>query len=77
MKNQIEIYQAKDGRTQIEVTFDQDTVWLTNAQLVGLFNSSKANISEHIKHIFQSDELQEKSTVRKFRTVQKEGVRLV
>lgn len=77
MENQVEIYQAKDGQTQIEVKFDQDTVWLTNAQLVRLFNSSKANISEHIKHIFQSDELHEKSTVRKFRTVQKEGVRLV
>lgn len=77
MKNQIEIYQAKDGQTQIEVTFDQDTVWLTNSQLVELFNSSKANISEHIKHIFQSEELQEKSTVRNFRTVQKEGIRMV
>src|SRR5690606_13559438 len=77
MQNQIEIYLAKDGQTEIEVMFDKDTVWLTNAQLVGLFNSSKANISEHIKHIFLSDELQERSTVRKFRTVQKEGVRLV
>ena len=77
MDNQIDIYRAKDGQMQIEVTFDRDTVWLTNAQLVKLFDSSKANISEHIKHIFESDELQEKSTVRKFRTVQKEGVRLV
>src|SRR5690606_21259420 len=77
MENQVEIYQAKDGQTQIEVTFEKDTVWLTNSQLVGLFNSSKANISEHIKHIFESEELSEKSTVRKFRTVQKEGTRLV
>ncbi len=77
MQNQIEIYLAKDGQTMIEVMFENDTVWLTNAQLVGLFNSSKANISEHIKHIFQSDELLERSTVRKFRTVQKEGVRFV
>jgi len=44
---------------------------------VELFNSSKANINEHIKHIFQSEELQEKSTVRNFRTVQKEGIRMV
>jgi len=77
MKYQIEIFQAMDGQTQIEVTFDNDTVWLTNSQLVGLFDSSKANISEHIKHIFQSEELEEKATVRKFRTVQKEGVRLI
>src|SRR5690606_9029758 len=77
MKSQIEIYQAGDGQTQIEVTFEQDTVWLTNAQLVELFDSSKANISEHIKHIFQAEELDEKSTVRNFRTVQKEGSRMV
>lgn len=77
MKNQIEIYQASDGQTKIEVTFEQDTVWLTNAQLVELFDSSKANISEHIKHIFQNQELEEQSTVRKFRTVQLEGNRKV
>jgi prophage maintenance system killer protein len=77
MKNQIEIYQASDGQTKIEVTFEQDTVWLTNAQLVELFDSSKANISEHIKHIFQNQELEEQSTVRKLRTVQLEGNRKV
>lgn len=74
MQNQFEIYQSSDGQTQIEVTFQEDTVWLTNLQLVALFTSSKANISEHIKHIFLSNEL---ATVRKFRTVQHEGNRLV
>ncbi|HTN35429.1 MAG TPA: RhuM family protein [Arachidicoccus sp.] len=77
MKNQIEIYQTGDGQTQIEVTFEQDTVWLTNNQLVKIFASSKANISEHISNIFNSEELDEKSTVRNFRTVQKEGARNV
>ncbi len=77
MENQIEIYQGSDGQTQLEVRFEQDTVWLTNNQLVELFDSSKANVSEHIKHIFQSKELEESSTVRKFRTVQKEGEGLV
>jgi hypothetical protein len=77
MKNQIEIYQASDGQTKIEVTFEQDTVWLTNARLVEPFDSSKANISEHIKHIFQNQELEEQSTVRKFRTVQLEENRKV
>jgi len=77
MQNQIEIYQSSDGQTQIEVTFQEDTVWLTNLQLVALFASSKANISEHIKHIFLSNELDEQATVRKFRTVQKEGNRLI
>lgn len=77
MENQIEIYQTGDGQTQIEVTFEQDAVWLTNAQLVKIFDSSKENISEHITHIFNSEELDEKSTVRNFRTVQKEGSRKV
>ncbi|MCD8541110.1 MAG: hypothetical protein LRY55_16150, partial [Leadbetterella sp.] len=77
MKNQIEIYQGIDGQAQIEVRFEQESVWLTNAQLVNLFDSSKANISEHINNIFSSGELDEASTVRNFRTVQKEGSRLV
>ena len=77
MQSQIEIYQNSDGQTQIEVTFQEDTVWLTNLQLVALFASSKANISEHIKHIFLSNELDELATVRKFRTVQQEGNRLI
>lgn len=77
MESKIEIYQSQDGETAIDVMFEQDTVWLTNAQLVTLFDSSKANISEHIKHIFLSGELDEVPTVRKFRTVQKEGSRLI
>lgn len=77
MENKIEIYQGPDGQTQIEVKIELDTVWLTNVQLVELFESSKANISEHIKHIFETGELNKASTVRKFRTVQKEGKRLV
>jgi len=55
-KSDIEIYKTDDGQTQIEVTFEQDTVWLTDAQLVRSFNSCITNINEHIKHIFQSDD---------------------
>ena len=77
MESKIEIYRSPDGEAFIDVVFEQDTVWLTNSQLVTLFGSSKANISEHIKHIFQSDELDEGGTVRNFRTVQQEGARLV
>lgn len=73
MNHQIEMYENSAGATQIEVKFDQETVWLTNTQLVELFQSSKANISEHIRNIFLSEELNEESTVRKFRTVQREG----
>ena len=58
--------------TQGELLLYQDeNVWLTQAQLVTLYQSSKANVSEHIKHIFEEGELEEKVTVRKFQTVQK------
>jgi hypothetical protein len=65
------IYQAEDGSTRIEVKMEQETVWLTQAQLVELYQTSKANVSEHIKHIFEDGELEEDSVVRKFRTTEK------
>ena len=65
------LYQDENGSTQIEVRLENENVWLTQAQLVTLYQSSKANVSEHIKHIFEEGELEEKVTVRKFRTVQK------
>lgn len=74
---EIVIYQTDDGQTKIDVRFENETVWLTQAQLVDLYQSSKANISEHIKHIFEEGELDEGATVRKFRTVQIEGTREV
>lgn len=76
-KSQIVIYQADDGTPGIDVRFEGETVWLTQAQLVALFGSSKANISEHIKNIYAEQELFPEATVRKFRTVQKEGNREV
>lgn len=76
-KGDIVIYQTKDGLTKIDVRFEDETVWLSQAQLVELYHSSKSNISEHIKHIFEEGELEESSTVRKFRTVQIEGNREV
>ncbi len=75
-KGQIIIYQASDGSTNLDVKLENDTVWLTQGQMVELFESSKANISEHIKNIFESEEL-DNSTVRNFRTVRKEGEREV
>ena len=71
------IYQSEDGKTKIDVRFVDESVWLTQLQLVKLFDSSKANISEHIKNIYEEGELDEESTVRKFRTVQIEGDREV
>lgn len=66
--NQIIIYQSEDGETRIEVKFTGETVWLSQQQLCELYNTSKANVSEHIKHIFEDGELDEESVVRKFRT---------
>jgi len=77
MQNQIEIFQGKNNEINVEVKFEEDTVWLTQAQIIKLFNGSKSNISEHIKYIFDSEELSENSTVRNFRTVQMEGKRAV
>ncbi len=71
-KNSIVIYEG-DGVPRIEVQIDGETVWLTQAQLVELFQSSKANISEHIKHIFDEGELARDAVVRKFRTTASDG----
>lgn len=75
MNNEIVIYQSNELTSQIEVRIEDDTIWLTQNQIVELFDSSKANISEHIKHIFETGELDDVSTVRKFRTVRREGKR--
>ncbi|MBC7589188.1 MAG: virulence RhuM family protein [Chitinophagaceae bacterium] len=72
-KGEILIYQNQQGSIKIDVRLDDETVWLTQAQLGELFQKSKATISEHIKHVFEEGELHENSTVRKFRTVQMEG----
>lgn len=67
------IYKDKNGNDNIEVKLQDNTVWLNQEQLVRLYNSSKSNISEHIKHIFEEGELDELATVRKFRTVASNG----
>ena len=67
------IYKDKSGNNNIEVKMQDNTVWLNNEQLVKLYNSSKSNISEHIKHILEEGELDELATVRKFRTVASNG----
>lgn len=67
------IYQNEDGSTGISVRIEDETVWLTQSQLVELFQSSKSNISEHIRNIFDGGELIEDSVVRKFRTTAADG----
>ena len=75
-KNQIILYQPNDT-ISLEVRLEDETVWLSQAQIVILFNSTKSNISEHIKHIYTDKELEKESTVRFFRTVQQEGNRTI
>ena len=76
-KNQIVIYQTEDGQTQIDVRMENDTVWLTQAQMVELFQTTKQNISLHIGNVFKEGELEEKATVKEYLTVQAEGSRYV
>ena len=76
-ENKIIIYQTEDGQTQIDVRLENETVWLTQQQMVQLFKSSRTNILEHIQHIYEVEELDKISTCRNFRQVQKEGNRMV
>lgn len=71
--NNIIIYERENGEPQISVQIKDETVWLTQSQLVELFNSSKANVSEHIKNIFAEGELDENEVVRKIRTSATDG----
>lgn len=70
---EILIYQSDGGNTRIEVKMQDETVWLTQAQLVELYQTSKSNVSEHIRNIFNDGELEEKSVVREFRTTAADG----
>lgn len=72
-QNEIIIYSGADGETRIEVKFTGETVWLSQQQLCELYTTSKANVSEHIKHIFEDAELDKESVVRKFRTTAADG----
>ena len=69
----IVVYVDDNGKPQVDVRFQDETVWLTQAQLVDLYQSSKANVSEHIKNIFDEGEFDKKSVVRKFRTTASDG----
>lgn len=71
------IYQAEDGLTKINVKVENETVWLNQQQMAELFQSSRTNVVEHIKHIYEEGELSEEATCRKFRQVRMEGNREV
>ena len=76
-ENNIIIYQLEDGKTKIDVKLEDETVWLSQQQMADLYDTTKQNISLHIKNIFDEEELIENSTVKEFLTVQKEGNRKV
>ena len=76
-QDQIVIYQTEDGQTQIDVRLENETVWLTQAQMAELFKSSRTNVLEHIQHIYEDEELEKEATCRNFRQVRQEGKRTV
>lgn len=76
-KNNVIIYQSEDGKTKIDVKLEEETVWLSQQQMADLYDTTKQNISLHIKNIFDEEELDINSTIKEFLTVQKEGNRNV
>lgn len=76
-KSSILMYTTEDGITKVEVTFDNDTVWLSLDQIAELFQKNKSTISRHIKNIFSEGELLLEATVAKFATVKKKGIELL
>jgi hypothetical protein len=76
-KGELLIYQTEDGKTKIDVFFEDDTIWLNQKQISQLYQKGVNTINEHIKHIYEDGELDAKATIRKFRIVQTEGERQV
>ena len=77
MEDKIIIYQTEDGQTQIDVRVENETVWLTQSQMVELFQTTKQNVSLHVSNVFKEGELEQEATVKEYLTVQKEGQRSV
>ena len=73
----IVIYQTEDGQTQIDVRLENETVWLTQAQMAELFQTTKQNVSLHLNNLYKEGELQKEGTVKEYLTVQQEGKRRV
>ena len=75
--NQIIIYQTEDGQTQVDVRMENETVWLTQAQMAELFQTDRTSIVRHINNIYKVEELERESTCAKIAQVQMEGHRTV
>ena len=76
-QDQIVIYQTEDGQTQIDVRLENETVWLTQAQMAELFETDRTSIVRHINNIYRVDELEREATCAKIAQVQTEGNRQV
>jgi death-on-curing family protein len=76
-KGEIIIYKAENGKNKLEVYLEGESVWLTQQQMAILFKKTKQNISHHINQVFHQKEVERKSTVKKYLTVQKEGKRMI
>lgn len=76
-KDDIEFYTSDDGHLKIDVTVQDESVWLTQVQMANLFDKDRNTISEHIQNIFKEGELEQEATNRKFRSLQKEGSRSI
>ena len=76
-ENNLIIYTDNDGRTRIDVRLEEETLWLSQQQMAELYQTSRTNVIEHIKHIYEEGELQEEGTCRNFRQVRLEGKRQV
>lgn len=76
-QSSIILYQTEDGRTRIQCRFEDDTIWLTQAQIAELFQITVPTINEHLKGIYTEGELAATATIRKFRIVRSEGTRKV
>ena len=74
---EIVIYTSKDGHVELDVSFADETIWLSMDQMVQLFSRDKSVISRHLNNIYKIKELEKKATVAKYATVQKEGDRKV
>ena len=77
MENQIVIYQTDNGQTAIDVRMENETVWLTQAQMAELFQSDRTTIVRHINNIYKDEELEREATCAKIAQVQTDGKRMV
>ena len=77
MEAKVELYKSADNQTELNVQFENETVWLSQLQMAELFDKDVRTINEHIKNIYQTAELTSDATVRKFRIVRQEGMRQV